>query len=104
MKQNLNIRRLEELNHTFMKCKDIISALLKNTCALVAQLDSFLLPSTASATSHENKFFTSNKSFLFLGPPAPFMGTTDIDQGYYKPETGSLAWELNPGPTKKNVQ
>ncbi len=48
---------LEELHHTLVKCTEIISLLITNTYALVTQVDSFLLPHTARATTHADKFF-----------------------------------------------
>ncbi len=33
-------------------------------------------------------------------PVAPFVGMSDIAQGYYRPEKGNRAWESNPGPAK----
>jgi hypothetical protein len=38
--------------------------------------------------------------FATSQPDSPIVGVSDIDHGYYRPETGDRAWGLNPGPIK----
>ena len=70
-----------------LNVKKFISPLFtKHTYALVTQVDTFLLPHTIRVTSHADKIFTSNKSFLFAVPPvAPLVGESDVGQGYSGP-------------------
>ena len=105
VEQNQNVWTLHELHKTLVKCKDIISPLFTNTYALVTQIDTFLLPHTARATSHADKFFTSKKSFFCsaVPPVAPFVGASDIGQGYYGPKNMQSGLRIKPRTPKKIV-
>ena len=100
--QNQNAERYKSYTTLWLNLKTFISPLFRNPYALVTQVDNILLPHTAMATSHADNFFTSNKSFLIVVPPvAPFVGVSDIGQGYCGPETGNWVQESNPVDLQK---
>ena len=81
----------------WLTVKKFILPLFTNTYALVAQVYTILLSHTAKATTHADKTFTSNKSFLFAVPPvAPFVRASDIGQGYKRLKTDDEGQGIEP--------
>ncbi len=73
-----------------------ISPLFTNTYALVTNVNKYLSTSPYSKghQSCRQVFLPLTEIFLFSVPPvASFVGASDIDLGFHRPETGDKAQE-----------
>ncbi len=81
-----------------------MSPLFTNTYALVTSRYLSTSPYSKGHHSCRQVFFTSDKSFFCsaVPPVAPFVGASDIGQGYNGPKTGDQGQGIEPW-THKNI-